>query len=277
MMRNQMLSWPILYSSQRPYRALMCAVGFALVGCTKTNHDPPVVKQPAARTAPAPLATPSAVSVTVHGALREIMHMGRTERRVDLAPFIGRKGLFGLGALEGLGGEVTLWDGQLWLSTPDGHGSAVAGQHKATTAGATLLVTSVVTAWQERPITRAVSFAQLDAFLEREAQAGGVNVQEAFPFRIEGTPTRLDWHVIDGSKIPSDAHGHEAHMRTAVRGSLSGKPVRVLGFYSKKHHAVFTHHDTNSHAHVISDAPLVTGHVDHVDISKGSRLFLPAR
>ncbi|HIA00832.1 MAG TPA: hypothetical protein EYN66_02795, partial [Myxococcales bacterium] len=205
------------------------------------------------------------------------MHMGRTERRVDLAPLVGRKGLFGLGALEGLGGEVTLWDGQLWLSTPDGHGGAVAGQQEATTAGATLLVTSVVTAWQERAITQAVSFAQLDAFIEREARASGLNVEEAFPFRIEGAPTRLDWHVIDGSKIPSDAHGHEAHMRTAVRGSLSGKVVRVLGFYSPKHHAVFTHHDTNTHAHVISDAPVVTGHVDHLDISSGSRLFLPAR
>jgi hypothetical protein len=46
--------------------------------------------------------------------------------------------------------------------------------------------------------------------------------------------------------------------------------VRVLGFYSPKHHAVFTHHDT----HVISDTPMVTGHVDHLDISEGSQLSL---
>ncbi len=254
--------------------AIAVSVVLMLVSCTKKAHDSPVVEQ----AGPTPSASPPPVSVavTVHGALREIMHMGRTERRVDLAPFVGRKGLFGLGALEGLGGEVTLWDGQLWLSTPDGHGSAVAGQHKTTTAGATLLVTSVVTAWQERSVTQAVAFAELDAFIEREALSSGVNAKEAFPFRIEGTPTRLDWHVIDGSKIPSDAHGHEAHMQTAVRGKLGGKPARLMGFYSPKHHAVFTHHDTNSHVHVISDAPLVTGHVDHVDISKGSRLFLPA-
>ena len=203
--------------------------------------------------------------------------MGRTERRVDLAPLVGRKGLFGLGALEGLGGEVTLWDGQLWLSTLDGQGGAVAGQHTATTAGATLLVTSVVPSWQERPINQAVPFDQLDTFIEREARAAGVNVAEAFPFRIEGAPTRLDWHVIDGSKIPPDAHGHEAHIRTAVRGTLSGTPVQIIGFYSPKHHAIFTHHDTNTHAHVISDAPMVTGHIDHVDINAGARLFLPAR
>jgi len=243
--------------------------------CTKTATQ-------GRSSAPAQLVPPStpeplAPSVTVHGALREIMHMGRTDRRVDLAPMIGRAGLYGLGALEGLGGEVTLWNGQLWLSTPDGHGGAVAGQHKATTAGATLLVTSVVTAWQERPVTQAVPFDQLDAFIEREAQAAGVNVKEAFPFRIEGSPTRLDWHVIDGSKIPSDAHGHEAHMRTAVRGSLTARPVQILGFYSPKHHAIFTHHDTNTHAHVIGRNPVTTGHVDHVDLAPGARLLLPAR
>jgi acetolactate decarboxylase len=216
------------------------------------------------------------VPVTVHGALHEIMQSGRTDRRVDLASLLDRRGTFGLGALEGLGGEVTLWDGQLWLGTPDGHGKAVAGQHKQTTAGATLLVTAAVAKWQERPITRAVLFAQLDKFLETEARAAKINVQEAFPFRIEGKPTRLDWHVIDGSKIPDGVHGHEAHMQTAVRGHLNGKSVRIVGFYSPKHHAIFTHHDTNSHAHVIADNPPTTGHVDHLDLAAGARLFLPA-
>jgi acetolactate decarboxylase len=244
-------------------------------GCTKTAMT---------GRAPAPQSTDSVQAVnsehssgavTVHGALREIMHMGRTERQVDLAPLIGKKGTYGLGALEHLAGEVTLWDGQLWLSTPDGSGGAVSGQHKSTTAGAALLVTSAVTTWQERPITQKISFAQLDDFIEREARASELNVQEAFPFRIEGAPSRLDWHVIDGSKIPSDAHGHEAHMQSAVRGKLIGKPARIIGFYSPKHHAVFTHHDTNTHAHVICDDPLITGHVDHVDIGSGSTLFLP--
>ena len=264
---------------QESLKTILCMVLVVVlgVGCTKPAMQSRAVEP--TPTQPAATATPETLtaSVTVHGALREIMHMGRTKRRVDLAPLVGQKGLFGLGAIEGLGGEVTLWDGQLWLSTPDGHGGAVAGQHPATTAGATLLVTSVVTAWQERPVTEAVSFAELDAFIEREARAAGVNVKEAFPFRIEGAPTRLDWHVIDGSKIPPDAHGHEAHIRTAVRGTLSGTPVQIIGFYSPKHHAIFTHHDTNTHGHVISDAPMVTGHIDHVDINAGARLFLPAR
>ncbi len=261
-------------------KSLKARVGMMLLvmsgaGCTKAAVQGRAPKPTAAEPAAAANPEPFTATVNVYGALREIMHMGRTERRVDLAPLIGTSGTYGLGALEGLGGEVTLWDGQLWLSTPDGQGGAAAGKHDATTAGATLLVTSTVTAWQERLLEQAVPFAQLDTFIERAAREAGVNVEEAFPFRIEGTSTRLDWHVINGGKIPAGAHGHEAHMKTAVRGSLTGTRVQILGFYSPKHHAIFTHHDTNTHAHVISSTPTVTGHVDHVDVDKGARLYLP--
>ena len=55
---------------------------------------------------------------------------------------------------------------------------------------ATLLVTLMVEAWQERPITESITFAELDVFIESEARAAGVNVNEAFPFRIECLPER---------------------------------------------------------------------------------------
>ena len=274
-MLAQRISWCILSAT------------FGVVGCTNRDRGEdarpvaeaspaaPVTQTPAEAAVPPPAEATASLKVEVHGALHEMMHLGRTERRVELAPLIGQTGMFGLGALEDLGGEVTLWDGQLWLSTPDGHGGAVAQRITETTAGATLLVTSTVHEWQERPIAEAVSFTELDDFIEREASAAGVNVKDAFAFRIEGTPSRLDWHVIDGSKIPSGSHGHEAHMQTAVRGSLAAQPVQILGFYSPKHHAIFTHHDTNTHAHVLSEAAGVTGHVDHVDIGSGARLFVP--
>jgi alpha-acetolactate decarboxylase len=258
-------------------KSYLCLVLFVMVGasCNKSgaqNHTlSPMTVQPSFTMTPKALST----SVTIHGTLREIMHMGRIKRRVNLSPMIGQSGLYGLGALEDLSGEVTIWDGQLWLSTPNGLDGAIAKRYETTPLGATLLVTSEVTRWQERPITQTVTFHELDAFIEREAQAMGLDVTKAFPFRIEGVPTRLDWHVIDGSKIPKDAHGHEAHMRTAVRGSLLEKKVRIIGFYSPKHHTIFTHHNTNTHAHVISEFPPITGHIDHVEITKGSRLYFP--
>lgn len=129
------------FSDLRYLISAVC-VGFTPAGCTKKADDAPVAEQ--ASPAPSVRLTPISTPIRVHGELREIMHMGRTERRVDLAPLVGQQGLYGLGALEELGGEVTLSNGQLWLSTPDGHGDAVAGPHPSTTAGATLLVTAVV-------------------------------------------------------------------------------------------------------------------------------------
>ena len=218
---------------------------------------------------------PARESVQVYGALFKIMHEGRTERTVDLNELSGQKGLYGLGALEGLSGEVTIWNGEVWRSKPDGNGGALATRDEKTSDGATLLVTTEVAKWQEISVDKAVDFPSLDSFIQQAATQAGINTNEAFAFRIEGTVRKLDWHVIDGSKIPANAHGHAAHMKTAVRGKVVDGDARILGFYSPKHHAVFTHHDTNTHAHVILDTPLMTGHVDHVDIAAGARLFLP--
>ena len=217
------------------------------------------------------------VPVQVHGALREMMHMGRLERRVDLAPLIGQTGLYGVGALENLAGEVTIWDGAVWVSKPDGRGGHRSAHVKATSDGAALLVTAQVATWQRRPVKRAVPFEELDGFIEAQAQAAGVAIEEPFPFLLVGSVARADWHVIDGSKIEPGVHGHEAHIRSAVRGTLSDQPVRLVGFFSIKHHTIFTHHDTDTHAHLIHTEPPLTGHVDHLVLSPGAELYLPAR
>ena len=257
-----------------PFRITLALSGLVFTACS-TKESAPAASPAAPEAAPAAAPKAAATQVTVYGALREMMHENRLERRVDLGPMIGRSGLYGLGALENLSGEVTIWDGQVWLSKPDGAGGATAGQVGATEDGAALLVTANVTAWQEQRVDEAVPFDQLDAFIEGRAKAAGIDIAEAFPWRIVGAPSRIDWHVIDGSKIPSTAHGHEAHMRTAVRGKLAGKTVQILGFTSPKHHTIFTHHDTNTPAHVIAGDEGVTGHVDHMDLAPGATLYLP--
>ena len=115
---------------------------------------------------------------------------------------------------------------------------------------------------------------RLDGFIEAQAQAAGLAIEEPFPFLLVGLVARADWHVIDGSKIESGVHGHEAHVRSAVRGTLSDQPVRLIGFFSIKHHTIFTHHDTDTHAHLIHTEPPLTGHVDHLVLSPGAELLL---
>ena len=82
---------------QESLKTILCMVLVVVlgVGCTEPAMQSralePTPTQPTTSAIPETLTA----SVTIHGALREIMHMGRTERRVDLAALDGQKGLFG--------------------------------------------------------------------------------------------------------------------------------------------------------------------------------------
>jgi len=41
----------------------------------------------------------------------------------------------------------------------------------------------------------------------------------------------------------------------------------LIGFFSRNHKAVFTHHDSFFHAHFISDDLKVLGHIDETDFN----------
>ena len=249
------------------FRATAVTALFAGCAATPNTTNPPPIAEPVAQEPP---------EVSIHGALRLIMHQGEWQRRVDLAPMANQAGLYGLGAIEGLDGEVTIWDGELWVSRPDGSGGFETTKNSSDDLGATLLVTSTVDGWSDIPIEGSLSWTEIDAFVEAQASAAGLDTSHPFPFLLEVSPGRLDWHVIDGSRIPSDSHGHEAHVSTAVRGELSNRPVEILGFFSKNHRGVFTHHISDTHLHVVDRAEEVTGHVDHLDIANVGLLRIPA-
>ena len=235
------------------------------LACTKPDKVEPL--QALATNAPV---------IRVDGALMKMMHQGDLSAKASLRDFVGKKGAYGLGALEDLGGEVLIWDGQVMTSVPDGSGGMKVEKGAVAEArSATLLVSTVLERWKEVELTTSIAFKDLDAEIERLARQAGIDADKPFPFRLEGKMDELQWHVIDGSKIPEGAQGHEAHIATAVRGDLNGQAVQILGFFSKHHHAVFTHHDTNTHAHVLAKEPEVVGHVDFLKVPSGTTLYLP--
>jgi acetolactate decarboxylase len=56
-------------------------------------------------------------------------------------------------------------------------------------------------------------------------------------------------------------------------GTLENQEVEMLGFYSNKHHAIFTHHTTNMHIHVKSKK--VIGHIDDMTLGIDMMLKIP--
>ena len=70
-------------------------------------------------------------------------------------------------------------------------------------------------------------------------------------------------------------HSHEKHISSGPHGTLANTAAEVLGFYSKHHHAIFTHHTTNMHLHVRTMDGQLAGHLDDLELGEGMKLLLP--
>jgi alpha-acetolactate decarboxylase len=266
-----------------------CAIGWvAASGCTRDVAPASAAQDASADPAPAPVEDASAASassaasaqVRWFGALSAIMHEGRTEAAAQLADVLPGPHAWGVGALEGLAGEVTILDDRVWLarSKPDGTASISHGEIADAdfAQGAALLVVANADAWDELPVSTNIAWSGLDSCLESQLIAHGEALDAPVLLRIDGPVATLRWHVIDGSKMQPGA-GHAAHARSAVSGVLEQADAQLVGFFSRAHQGVFTHMGSHSHFHVVTRDGALTGHVDGVDLVAGARLLLPRR
>ena len=77
-----------------------------------------------------------------------------------------------------------------------------------------------------------------------------------------------------------------AQQGTLERAALPGSSVllvtaptehaTLLGFFSKHHQGVFTHHGENTHFHFVDEEKRLTGHVDAVGIKAGALFKVPS-
>src|SRR5690606_17354732 len=119
-------------------------------------------------------------------------------------------------------------------------------------------------------------FAALDDALARAVESAGLDSDAPHAFRIEGPVRDLQWHVIDGARLEPGPSSHAAHQAAAERGELAAGDALLIGFRSRRHHGVFTHHGSDTHVHVVLREPGITGHVDRVDLPAGTVVLLPA-
>jgi len=211
----------------------------------------------------------------VYGALRDIMHDGKTDPVVALADVVPGPHAYALGALAGLRGEILVLDDHIVVSYPAGEG-AVRLDETGGARGekATLLVAADVNRWKRVAIEEDIPADAFDERIAALAAQAGVDTSRRFPFLIGGAFTKVDWHVLDGGKLPPTA-SHDERMAAAIHGSATNATGRALGFYSDKDTGTFTHMGTRTHVHVLLPAAGIMGHADHVAVAAGSILFLP--
>lgn len=254
-------------------QAIRAILSSALLGALLMSPIAACTPSSEAAAEPAPGA-PAAVPVRSFGALRAIMHEGQTGPAVRIGDVVPGPHAFGIGALSELRGEVTVVDDAIWTSYARDDGTLdvrPAGAEER----ATLFVVANVARWQEATLDADVPDGQIDARIEALLRERGLDTEGAVPVQVRGGFRDLSWHVIDGRKL-APGGGHADHVRASVSGTLPAAEGTLVGFFSKRHHGVFTHMGSNTHFHVVLPERSLMGHVDGVTLARGARVLLPA-
>src|SRR5262245_30231248 len=178
------------------------------------------------------------------GAQRDVLS-GDIRGHVDLSALSTLPDLYGLGPLEGVTGEISIFRSVPWIAR-------VANGTPVTTAGwdvrACFLVWAQVPVWHMRVVDTAL--ADLEAVEEGMiAVAGeqGMDMNRPFAFHIDGIAADATLHVLD--KRDGLPHTAERHEHAKVRQRLAETAVELIGFHSRHHRGVFTPRDSNVHVH----------------------------
>jgi acetolactate decarboxylase len=195
--------------------------------------------------------------VAVTGAMRRTMWDGQLAGLIALDS-IAKPGTYGIGPLEYLRGEITLVDGHCFVSTAVN--DSTMRVEERTDVKAPFFVRARVNSWVDVPLPpEVVDLPALDAFLTTYA----TDRSAPFAFRIDGLVAEAHLHVMD---LPPGAviHGPDEAHASQKNFTLSDVHAELVGFFSTQHKAVFTHHDTNIHVHLVTADRTAMGHVEQL-------------
>ncbi len=202
----------------------------------------------------------------------KVKGLGDLKGYADLGKFRNHPHLYAVGPVEGLQGEVTIFDGKPFIAKMHGKKAKV---HTKSYPKACFLVYAQVKRWNKTVIPDSVkSKTDLEAFILMAAERQRLSPKEPFVFLVKGTAKRVNYHIIHWTG--KGKFGHEQHEKAKVQLRFQDKPVKIVGFHSDHHQGVFTCMG-NFHMHVITQDNKHSGHMDDLQLGSGCRLFLPAR
>jgi acetolactate decarboxylase len=217
------------------------------------------------------------------GAQKDIFVSGKATSVVSLEELVGKKGLYAMGPIDGLDGEITIFDSKPYITQVRGKDFVVDNTLKH---GAFFLVWTEQTNWQDVPVPSTVKgYIDLQKFVKEQAQAAGIDTTKPFPFLLAGKPLEIKWHInvdrTEGKPITK-----ELFMRSKEPFVTRNEPADIVGFYSEKHAGIFLNQyspaikegsgmQNSIHIHLISRVSKAAGHIDDLTLGEGMVLRLP--
>ena len=217
------------------------------------------------------------------GAQKEIFKTGKAASVVSLEDLADRKGLYAMGPIDGLAGEITIFDSKPYITKVRGNDYTLDKTYKH---GAFFLVWTEQKDWINVPLPATVKgYVDLQKFVKEQAQKAGVDVTKPFPFLMTGTPAEIKWHInvdrTEGKPITK-----ELFVKSKEPYVTKSEPVDIIGFFSEKHSGIFLSQyapaikegsgmENAIHIHLISKTSKAAGHIDDITFGDGMVLRLP--
>jgi acetolactate decarboxylase len=209
-------------------------------------------------------------TVKVVGAMKNVMRKGQLFGTIALDTIANRQHLYGLGPVEFLTGELLIVDGKAYQSSVISEKEMKVEENFKVKAP--FFVYATINDWKEQILPNSVkSLIKLENYLDILTK----DTNQPFAFRLSGIVKSANIHIVNlpaGTKVssPEDAHQGQTNYQ------LTNKEVEIIGFFSKQHQAIFTHHDTFIHTHLITKDKSMMGHLEEVDFdAKNMKIYLP--
>lgn len=208
--------------------------------------------------------------VQVIGAMKNVMREGKLFGVMNIDTISNKSKLYGLGPVEYLSGELLIIDGVTYKSTVINKDQMKVEETRS--AKAPFFVYANQIEWDSIPLPSTVSNLQeLEKFIDERTK----NTNEPFTFKLEGIIPNAKIHIVNlpsGTKINKPDDTKQGQMSYEIRNEKS----TIIGFFSRKHQSVFTHHDTFIHMHLITANKQKMGHLDELRLTNTNPiLYLP--
>jgi acetolactate decarboxylase len=208
--------------------------------------------------------------VKIVGEMKNVMWKGQLYGNIKLDTIYNKTNLYGLGPVEYLSGEILIIDGKAYKSTVVS--DTTMKVEETYDIKAPFFGYANISRWTQQTLPDSIhTMQQLEQYLDKVTKSS----PRPFMFKLSGTVEQATIHIVNlpkGSKVssPNEAHNGQKNYE------LINEPSEIIGFFSTNHKAVFTHHDTYLHMHLMTTNLQKMGHLDEVLFKKGTmKLYLP--
>ncbi|ALO46869.1 acetolactate decarboxylase [Pseudohongiella spirulinae] len=213
----------------------------------------------------------------------DIVVRNNIEGLIPITAMSGRNGAFGVGAYQGLDGEITIFEGKPYVTHVRGESFTMT---HSTEGAAIFGAWTQNSAWRDEPVPADVNtYAELQRFIRTQAAAVGIDTRTtAFPFLLSGRARELQWHI-NINRTAGQEITRESFQASKDNYIMQNEEVDIVGFYSELHNGVFIgtyapamagEPEQNAlHLHLVSRDRQSAGHIDDLRFEGQMTLRLP--